>query len=77
MRCDNCGSDQARERRVTRTYGADADLLVIENVPIVTCPSCGESYMTSATMRHLDDLRERGQSVAVARSVGVVEFDTA
>jgi YgiT-type zinc finger domain-containing protein len=76
MRCDNCGSEGARERRVIRTYGEDADLLVIENVPVVTCPSCSESYMTAATVRHLEDLRDRGQGVAVARPVGVVQFDT-
>lgn len=61
---------------MTRTYGADADLLVIENVPLVTCSSCGESYLTAATLHHLEDLRDRGRSVAVARPVGVVQFDT-
>jgi hypothetical protein len=50
---------------------------VIENVPVVTCPSCGESYMTAATLHHLEDLRDRGRSIAVARSVGVVQFDMA
>jgi YgiT-type zinc finger domain-containing protein len=77
MRCDNCGREGALERRVTRTYGEDADLLVIENVPVVTCPSCGESYMTAATLHHLEDLRDRGRGVAVARPVGVVQFDMA
>jgi YgiT-type zinc finger domain-containing protein len=77
MRCDNCGREGARERRVTRTYGEHADLLVIENVPVVTCPTCGASYMTAATLHHLEDLRDRGRGVAVARPVGVVQFDVA
>jgi YgiT-type zinc finger domain-containing protein len=77
MRCDNCGREGAREQRVTRTCGEDSELLVIEQVPIVTCPSCGESYMSAATLRHLEDLQDRGRRVAVARPVGVVQFDTA
>jgi hypothetical protein len=50
---------------------------VIENVPVVTCPTCGASYMTAATLHHLEDLRDRGRGVAVARPVGVVQFDVA
>ena len=25
-------------------------LLVVENVPVVACPNCGESYMTAETL---------------------------
>ena len=42
MLCDICGQDGARIRRVTETYGKGKNLLLIEQVPMVSCPSCGE-----------------------------------
>lgn len=47
MICDICGSKNALVRKVARTYGKGRKLLVIENVPVVTCSSCGESYLTA------------------------------
>ena len=38
MVCDVCGQEGARLRRVTRSYGKGATILVIENVPVVSCP---------------------------------------
>lgn len=52
MICDVCGKQGARVRRVARTYGKGKDILVIENVPIVTCPHCGESYKVILKQRH-------------------------
>jgi len=77
MRCDSCGSESARARRVTRTYGEGSELLVIENVPIMSCAKCGESYMTAQTLREIERLRSNREAVAEARQVGVVRFDAA
>ena len=77
MRCENCGSQDARELRVSRTYGQDAELLVIENVPVVTCSVCGESYMTAATLRQIESLKARRHGLVQDRTVGVVRFDAA
>ena len=77
MRCENCGSERARVLRVSRTYGKGADLLVVENVPTVSCPDCAESYMTADTLHELERLRAEGKRVAEARTVGVVRFDAA
>jgi YgiT-type zinc finger domain-containing protein len=43
MICDICGKKGAEVRHVTRSYGKGANLLIIENVPVVVCPNCGES----------------------------------
>ena len=48
MTCDICGKEGARVRHVTRSYGKGKDLLVIENVPVVSCPSCGADNTTKA-----------------------------
>ena len=49
-KCDICGKDSARVRLVTRTYGKGASILVIENVPAVSCSSCGQSYLDAETL---------------------------
>ncbi|GCL41292.1 YgiT-type zinc finger protein [Dolichospermum planctonicum] len=47
MKCDICNSEGVHIRNVTRTYGKGEELLIIENLPIISCPHCGESYSTS------------------------------
>lgn len=77
MICELCGSEEARLRRVTRTYGKGDDLLVIENVPVISCPACGESYMSSETMREIERLKAHRHTLAVGREVEVVKFEAA
>ena len=36
MVCDICGQEGARIRRVAETYGKGRDLVVIENIPMVS-----------------------------------------
>lgn len=74
MVCDICGQRAARIRRVTRTYGKGKDLLVIENVPIVVCPRCGESYLTAETLHEIQRLKLHRKSLATKRAVEAVNF---
>jgi YgiT-type zinc finger domain-containing protein len=46
-KCDNCGKIGAIQKRITRIYGRGQNALVIENVPIISCPHCGASYLES------------------------------
>ena len=62
MICDICGKSEAKLRRVTRSYGKGDNLLVIEDVPTISCSSCGESYLTADTFHELD----RGQKISRA-----------
>ena len=72
--CDNCGKEGARSRHITRSYGKGAALLVIENVPVISCPHCGESYMTAETLHEIARIKLHKQAIAVERVVPVVEF---
>jgi len=47
MECENCGKENAKVRYVSRIYGKGNDLLVKENIPVISCPDCGESYLTA------------------------------
>lgn len=72
--CDNCGREGVRLRRVARTYGRGKDLIIIENIPLMSCPHCGESYLTAETLHEVERLRLHHKSLAVRRPVSVVGF---
>jgi len=77
MACDICGRTGAREKRVSRSYGKGKDLLIIENVPVITCPHCGESYLTAETLHELERIKLHKKSFAKKRSISVASFVTA
>lgn len=74
MLCDICRSEEARICRFSRTYGKGEDLLVIENIPVVSCPHCGESYLTAETLHKIERIKLNRKSLAVERPVEVASF---
>jgi YgiT-type zinc finger domain-containing protein len=74
MTCDICGQGEAEIRYMTRSYGKGADLLVIENVPVVVCPHCGESYLTAETLHEIERIKLHRRSLTKLRSVAVANF---
>lgn len=62
---------------VTRSFGKGSDLLVIERIPMWSCPACGESYFTAQTMHELERIKTLRKSVAKPRSVPVAMFEEA
>jgi YgiT-type zinc finger domain-containing protein len=74
MVCDICGKSGAHVRRISRSYGKGANLLVIENVPIVICPHCGESYLTADTLHEIERIKLHRQALAEERCIAVATF---
>ena len=74
MKCDICGEEGARVRHVSRSYGKGDNLLVIENVPIVSCQHCGESYLTAETLHEIERIKLHQRSFARERPVLVAVF---
>jgi YgiT-type zinc finger domain-containing protein len=74
MICDSCGKEGARVRYMTRSYGKGETLLVIENVPVVSCPHCGESYLTAETLHELERIKMHRKNFAKRKRVAVAEF---
>ena len=74
MICNVCGKKGAEVRHVTRIYGKGANLLIIENVPVVVCPNCGESYLTAETLHEIERIKMHRKNLAKKRSVAVAEF---
>ncbi|MDP1714210.1 MAG: type II toxin-antitoxin system MqsA family antitoxin [Anaerolineales bacterium] len=74
MICDICGKQGAKVRHVSRSFGKGADLLVIENVPVVSCPHCGESYLTAETLHEIERIKLHRKTMTESRRVAVAEF---
>ena len=74
MQCDICGKKGARIHRVTRSYGKGKNLLVIEEVPVISCPHCGESYLTADTLHEIERIKMHRQNFAAKRKVPVANF---
>ena len=74
MICDLCGQSGAQVRHVSRSYGKGATLFVIENVPIVSCPHCGESYLTAETLHEIERIKLHRRAWAQERPVAVAAF---
>jgi YgiT-type zinc finger domain-containing protein len=71
---DVCGQKGARARRISRSYGKGKNLLLIENVPVVTCPNCGETYLTAHTLHEIERIKLHRKALAVQRPVEVAKF---
>jgi YgiT-type zinc finger domain-containing protein len=72
--CENCGRDGVHLRHVTRSYGKGTSLLVVENVPVISCPHCGASYLTAETLHEIERIKAHRRSLAPTRKVAVAEF---
>ena len=72
--CASCGKSGVQLRQVTRSFGRGSSLLVIEEIPLWTCPHCGESYFTAQTLHEIERIKALRKSVAVERSIPVALF---
>ena len=69
-----CGKSGAVIRKVSRSYGKGANLFVIEDVPIVSCPHCGESYLTAETLHEIERIKLHRKAIATERRIAVATF---
>jgi YgiT-type zinc finger domain-containing protein len=74
MICENCGKEGAHIHHVSRSYGKGGSLLVIENIPVISCPDCGESYLTAETLHEIERIKLHRKTMAAQRSVPVATF---
>ena len=70
----HCAQPGLQMRPVTRSFGKGSDLLVIEGIPAISCPHCGESWFTAQTMHEIERIKRLRKSVAVKRAVPVAIF---
>ncbi|HDN26960.1 MAG TPA: type II toxin-antitoxin system MqsA family antitoxin [Thioploca sp.] len=74
MKCDLCNEEGINIHLMTKSYGKGENLLVIENVPVMICPHCGESYLTADTLHEIERIKLHRQSFAITRPVAVAGY---
>ncbi len=74
MICDNCGKKGAKIRKLPRSYGKGRKLLIVENVPVISCPHCGESYLTAETLHEIERIKLHRNNFAEERPVPIANF---
>jgi YgiT-type zinc finger domain-containing protein len=74
MLCEICGKKGARIRRVTKSLGRGRATFLVEGVPLVTCPHCGESYFTADTLQEIERIRLHWRQLSEERNVPVAKF---
>lgn len=74
MKCDLCGKDGVKTKKVSRSYGKGLKLFVIENVPVLSCVHCGGSYLSAETLHEIERIKFHKDSFAKKRSVPVIAF---
>jgi len=72
--CPVCGKDGARLRHLTRNYGKGDRILLIENVPVISCPHCNESYLSAETIHELERLKREKRGKAAEWKVQVLTY---
>ncbi len=78
MICKNCGREGAYIDETTLAYGSGDNLVVIENVPVISCDNCGVDLLDADTVDRLHELRSflrsNPTSSANERAVKVADF---
>lgn len=74
MVCGICGHDEAQIRYITRGYGKGETLLIIQGVPVVACPHCGESYLIVETLPEIERIKLHRRTFAKPGNVPVAIF---
>jgi len=74
MNCEVCGKKTASIKKVTKSFGRGHSLVVIEDIPVLSCSNCHESYITADTAREIDRIRKNRVTVGKAKRVLVASF---
>jgi YgiT-type zinc finger domain-containing protein len=54
---------------VTRSFGKKNNLLIVEDIPVVSCTACGESCMTAETLHEIERIKMHRHSFAIKTSI--------
>ncbi len=74
LACDICGQNGIRIRKVTEAHDKGKELLIIENIPMISCSKCGESYFTAETLHEIERIKLHRKNLALEKTVSVASF---
>ena len=74
MNCDLCEVQAAVAKMTTKSFGRGDSLVVIEDIPMIHCPNCHESYVTADAAREIDRIRKNRSRRGKPKRVLVASF---
>lgn len=74
MLCDYCGKNGAKLRYKTQVCGPKKDKCLVDEVPVISCSHCHQTYMTAQTAKTLDRLGQQRKELARPQTLDVIEF---
>ena len=72
--CDICGVTAAREVRRNKVFGKGSKMIVVEDIPFISCQNCGQTYITRNAMLVLDDIRTHSQTKTVTKEMAYAKI---
>jgi len=74
IKCSFCGEKGAQVRRVIQSFGRGADKFLVRNIPTISCPNCGEMYLTARTLHELERIKTHRDTLVVKRKIAIADF---
>jgi YgiT-type zinc finger domain-containing protein len=68
-----CGRTGTQRREMTRSSGQGPTLIVIEEIPLWSCPHCGASYFTAQTLHEVERVKTLRQEEGISRRISGIE----
>jgi len=72
--CELCGKEGANLRLVDRCFGKGVDLLIIEHIPLVSCPNCHGRTLSAETLHEIEHIKLQRKNFAKERKIAVAVF---
>ncbi len=72
--CEICGVEAARKIRRNKVFGKGSKMIVIENIPFVSCQNCGQTYITRDVMLAVDEIRTHSKTKTVAKELAYAKI---
>ena len=72
--CLYCSQEFAHRVALPQVFNQKGELTIIEDVPMMMCDNCGQSYIDLATARQIDEVLESPQKYTKNKSIKVASF---
>lgn len=61
--CCRCAQSQLERQHVKTAVWREAKLMIVENIPALVCPACGEEFIGPETAAGLQQMCQNGESI--------------
>lgn len=72
--CQLCNQKSAIVAHIDKVFGKGEKKVLIENIPVVHCSNCRESFLTDVTMRQLDEIRLNSKTLSTPATLGIAKI---